>query len=145
LKVSVQRGQEVTSKGVLLYEITLTVSGSKYAHPILYTTFQRYSRFKSMNKALMDLNKQQEEIRVSRRKSAANVQSYHRESFINRPVHTDPAAVVSVRDEFSDESIGRSGGMHDNFMDLLMNVFPSGIKTYLGMSLTDLDLSQRFR
>jgi len=128
LKVAVQRGQEVSRSGVLLYEVTLKVVGRKYAVPISYTTQQRFSKFKQLCRDLYRLD--QEQARLHRERSKA------------------PPAPVSAADyEYGDPAACKpsAAAPYENFMDSISASFPLGMKTLLGLSLSDSDLSERTR
>lgn len=121
----------MTRRGVLLYEISLKVVGSKYAVPILYTTQQRYSRFKQLCKDLCRLD--QEQMRRHRERSKT--------AFVPS---SEPAEKEKDWEVGGARSSSASGfAAYESFMDAISAPFPQGIKALLGMALTDSDLSER--
>lgn len=156
LKVEVQRGHGGEGgRGVLTYEINLRVRISsidkdkekdkgKGKHkgkqkqppqqqepPVVHTTHQRYSNFKKFMTKLFDLN-----AKYSARKQGSKDYGVDRES----NSRDTPLSAFDVHVHTQQAS-----SPYENFLDLITAPFPFGLKSYLGISLNDTDLSERTR
>ena len=114
-QVAVQRGQETTRNGVLLYEITLKVVGKKYSAPITYCAQQRFKHFKELCTQLYKMDAELARLHLSKRNAQPS----------------------------SDSSLSGVATGYERFMDAISAEFPSGMKAFLGISLNDSDLSER--
>jgi hypothetical protein len=113
---------------VLLYEITLKVVGKKYSAPVSYCTQQRFRRFKELHS---ELHKLAAELARALKDKARGLAPAAASSSSSSP--QSPQAQLSVE----------ATAHYENFMDLISAAFPTGMKTMLGLTLNDSDLSER--
>ena len=117
---------------MLLYEITLKVVGKKYAAPATYCTQQRFRRFKELH---TELHKLATDLARAIKDKARGL----------APAAASPSSSSSSFSPQSPQSPSspQATAPYENFMDLISAAFPSGMKTMLGLSLNDSDLSER--
>jgi Tfp pilus assembly protein PilP len=148
LKVEVQRGHE-EGRGVLSYEIFLRVipgrrnrnsnndkkssfapDGPSDQIAVVHTISQRYSNFRKLLTQLTALN-----------------DHYANGSQANQL--RDPNSKQTESNESQSDSnpngLPRAGSPYEDFLEIITAPFPFGLKSYLGISLNDTDLSMRTR
>ena len=119
MRVEVQRGQTINGR-VLVYDIILRIVSKKYPTPVVYSTFQRYNSFKALNEKLIEANKA-----------------------VSNTVYKNAKVINNAKME---DFEGRETTSHADFINLIQTPFPvvRNLKTLLGMSLNDSDLSVRY-
>lgn len=121
MTTAVQRGQEAES-GVQLYNVYLRIQG-KTSTPIIHRVFQRYNGFKKLCSKLIEIDEE-----VTSRQNNSNT--------------TD--GNPSGRNNSTGMQMQSTKPAYAHFMKLVTSPFPtSPIKSYLGLSLNDAELTER--
>lgn len=131
MQVEVQRGQMIKAH-VLVYDIILRITSKKYAHPVVYSTFQRYKSFKNLYAQLVAINSAM--VKASRKKHSKQHGGHNSGSDNGGSggdlTNADPSSVSALSEV--------------NFMARIRTPFPRlKMNSYVGMRMNDSDLSVR--